>query len=362
MKRLLVIIATLSLIIFNVPLHLINAETNSDAETANSILHKIESIENVDLSLEDYSVLYDIELNPSYLLIDFNHGYAIISRENSVISEYTLNEDIAVYADNVDQIPVYGGPLNYFCVDKSSVLRKTLSIDVPDELISLNQNFLSLKSRSNLSVLSTSNNSFIGLPESRFAKYGSAGSKWLNISANYPASQGYPQNGICGTITSAVLLSYYDDYVNDGIVPSSVRPKYSTSPGTLIDILYEDIDRLCPNGTLPYNLYSGIYQFLEEEANNLLSTYTPHYGNFTTFSTAKTVINRDRPILIGLLELWGSNLGNHWVVAYQYYDTTGTENDMYKVCNNQVPEGSISANTSLNIQVSWSEGLVYLSN
>lgn len=362
MKKLFVIVATLSLVLMNVPLYLIDAETNNDDDTANIILNKIESIEKVDLILDGYLVLYDVELNPSYLMVDFDHGYAIVSRENAIISEYSLNEDVAVYSNCVDQIPIYGGPLNYFCVDKTSLLRKSLPIDVPEKLVSLNQQFLSIESRSSLSVMSASDNSFTGLPESRFTKYGAAGSLWLNTSANYPSSEGYPQNGICGTITSAVLLSYYDDYVNDGIVPSSVRARYSASPGTLIDILYEDIDRLCANGTFPYNLYSGIYYFLEENANSLLTTYTPHYGNFTTFSTAKTVIDRNRPILIGLLELWGSDLGNHWVVAYQYYDTTGTENDMYKVCNNQVPSGSTTADTALSIQVSWSEGLVYLSN
>lgn len=119
--------------------------------------------------------------------------------------------------------------------------------------------------------------------------------------------------------------------------------------------MFSRIDALNPSGTFPGDLYKGINTFIHQYAYSLFTTHYPVKSDLTTFSTAKTVINRNRPILIGLLDLYGSTYGNHWIVAYQYLDETGTANDMYKCVD-------LWGDYDANVHVSWSQGYVYLTN
>ena len=162
----------------------------------------------------------------------------------------------------------------------------------------------------------------------------------------------YSQNGICGTISSAVMLAYYDDYVNNNYVPASIRTQYSSSPGSLITTLYSYIDALHPNGTLPSHLNAGIYNFLSN--HSYVSTgHQSFYTTGGTWSIAKNEINAGYPLCIGLVGALGSIYGNHWVVAYQYLETGNISTRMYK-CVDVI--GSYTAA----VYVFWTQGAVYM--
>lgn len=187
------------------------------------------------------------------------------------------------------------------------------------------------------------------IPQSRMSTY--SGGYWNNTTNNYPYPS-YSQNGICGTISSAVMLAYYDDYVNNNYVPASIRTQYSSSPGSLITTLYSYIDALHPNGTLPSHLNAGIYNFLSN--HSYVSTgHQSFYSSGATWVTAKNEINAGYPLCIGLVEVLGSTYGNHWVVAYQYLDTGNISTRMYK-CVDVI--GSYTAA----VYVCWSVGEVHM--
>ena len=322
---------------------------------ANNVIQKIQTIENTKIELVDTKVLLDVENNPSYLLIITNNGYAISTIESGIIAEYNISTNNIPYSEaKSNEVLVYGGPLNYI-IDNKENIESRLSQFSTDEIVELNNNFLSLnndlqmKENTNSTLAVTA--SYTGISASRFSRYSSG--KWINSSSNYPSSQGYSEGGICGSIASAILLAYYDDYITDSIVPASIRSKSSTSPGSLIEEMFNRIDKQNPSGTFPGDLYEGIHTFIYDYAYSLYLTYSPIKSDLTTFSKAKTVIDNDRPILIGLLSLYGSTYGNHWVVAYQYLDESGTANDMYKCVD-------LWGDHDANVNVSWSQGYVYL--
>ena len=320
-----------------------NSNQVDDFASISAAVQEIENLENKALNLRSYEILYDIEDNPSYLLLDFDEGYAIISRNYGMISEYEVYNGYKPY-DNFDQsaIKYYAGPFNYY--SKSELTRAFNLGDSSNvqTIIQLNKEFLSLEREfSNQRV----QDQWVGINASYMSKYSSG--MWVNSNENYPPSQGYSSDGICGTIASAAMLAYYDDHVNDDYVSSSIRERYSSSPSSLVTTLFHYIDE-GKNGTIASDLGAGINNFLSDYS---YCTYGHRagFGLTTTFSHAKEKIEAGYPLVIGLTALLGSTYGNHWVLAYQYYDYSSANGDKYKVVDNH---GSYNAVVS----VQWSVG------
>lgn len=307
----------------------------------------INALENTNHSVSYYQLVKDIEGEQNYVYIKLDIGYVIITNEG-IISEYYIGDDRMPYSTNENNL-IYGGPQNYFSELKPIPISSYKSSDF-NNLVIRNKQFLietknkpSDKKENNL----TNDVSWKGISESRFAKYGT--SQWINNHSNFPPSKGYPSGGICGTISAAMLLSYYDDYVSDLYVPSSIRTRHSTSPHSLITSLYPYIDK-GRNGTLPHHVGSGINSWATDRGIPY-EMRAMNIGPGMTFLTAKNRIDNKRPILIGLLAILGSNYGDHWVIAYQYTGTIGLPNDLYKVADNH---GKYNAA----INIGWSAGHV----
>lgn len=219
------IIICLTLVISNyLPVNALNEDYNN---VINNVLQRIQTMENQEVELIKTRVLLDVELEPNYLLLIFKEGYAISSIENGIISEYSLSTDnIPYFKADFDDILIYGGPFNYLITNNQKFDLDTEKIN-KSEISKKNQEFLNLKSEA-INVETTKKTtraaSYVGISKSRFSKYSSG--KWINSKSNYSTSQAYSANGICGSISSAILLAYYDDYVNDSIVPSLSEQDY----------------------------------------------------------------------------------------------------------------------------------------
>ena len=317
---------------------------------ANEIKQEIERDEKTELTVMDCHTLYDVELNPNYLLIEFSNGYAIVGKNNHIISEYDIvSHDNPYQGFEETNLWVYGGPFNYLQIEKSALNSRSVNpLNVSEELIELNRKIVSTSIDTNLNAKAY--NSWTGISSSRFTRYDSG--KWINSTSNYPTSAGYPDKGICGTISAAIMIAYIQDYINSDYVPSSIRTKGSADPGKLITTLYTYIDK-GRDGTIPINVCGGV--------NNYLTAYS-YQGNghragygLTTFSKAKETIDKGYPVCIGMLKILGSSMGDHWVTAYQYIDQDGTTNDRYKCVSNQKTNEYEKV-----IYVSWTAGIVYI--
>lgn len=343
----------LLLIVGMIPVYVVNTNANTINEcmlTANEIKQEIERDENTELTVVGCQTLYDVELNPNYLLIEFSNGYAIVGKNNHIISEYDIVSNDNPYQDfDESNLWIYGGPFNYLQVNSSVLTSRTVNpLNVSDELIELNRNIVStnIDTNSNARVY----NSWTGISASRFTRYDSG--KWINSSSNYPSSAGYPAAGICGTIASAIMIAYIQDYINSDYVPSSIRTKDSEDPGKLITTLFTYIDK-GKNGTVAIDLCGGINRYLTDYSYQS-NCHRAGYG-LTTFSTAQSTIDNGFPVCIGMLTALGSDMGDHWVTAYQYIDQDGTTSDRYRCVGNQ----QVNQYSKV-IYVSWTAGIAYI--
>ncbi|KAF1300596.1 MULTISPECIES: hypothetical protein [Enterococcus] len=144
-------------------------------------------------------------------------------------------------------------------------------------------------------------NEWIGIPEERFSRY----RRWMT-----------PSGYLCGTYAAAVFLAYYQDYVDEKIIPANLRNKNAQTSKSLIDILHLLIQ---PHGlpTLPIQVGYGLSRYFD--------FYKLPYRARTTmlggWHRATKRIDQGRPVILGLMRGLGSSYGNHWVVAYAYLET-----------------------------------------
>lgn len=324
-NKILKIITTFILCLFLCSNYVLAQDNEYDASYSDSIIlamRKIENLEETSLNLISSDVLYDVDNQPTYLLLNFENGYAIISKEHGKISEYCLNCLNVPYSNFGDEVKYYAGAFNYLTL---SEMINCVSDDADnfEKIRALNNEFLN--NDSNEYIISTiASSGFSGISETRMKRYYSG--MWVNNNNNYPESEGYSKNGICGTIASAGLLAYYDDYVNDDYVPSSIRTKGSSSPQQLIKTLFNYIDKDL-NGTWPSDVTSGINKFLGD-----YSYVKPGHRAETSVAGIPTVVKQKvdagYPIVVSLLEAFGSQYKDHWILVYQYSD------DEYKCVDN----------------------------
>lgn len=143
---------------------------------------------------------------------------------------------------------------------------------------------------------------WIGLPEERFARY----RNWRNTSGN-----------LCGTYASSVMLAYYQDYLEEGILPKSIREKEHPQNARLIYNLKNHIQKL-GFPTVPVQVSSGINRFLKRCGNQRRARFY-HTKNWQHVTHA---ILSGRPVVVSIIRILGSAYGNHWVTAYAFLETS----------------------------------------
>lgn len=156
-----------------------------------------------DVVIKDVYPLYDVNNDRSYDLYEFENGvFAIATHQNAFVSEVMI-EGANPYKDDgylrhVNDIVSI--PWN----DKNT---KNLFLDEENsftEIREANTEMLSKK----VSVISTyGDNIWRDTSESRFSRY----KNWINT------------NNTCGPHAAAVILAYSDDYIDDRIVPSTIK-------------------------------------------------------------------------------------------------------------------------------------------
>lgn len=144
---------------------------------------------------------------------------------------------------------------------------------------------------------------WVGIPAERFKPY-----------KNWKTPSGY----LCGTYAAAVLLAYYQDYLDDKIIPNALRKKNQYQAPALIEMLRILIQ---PHGLPTFSLQvaHGLSKFFGH-------FNIPYRGRMTViggWSRATKRIRQGKPVIIGILAPLGSTYGNHWVTAYAYLETSG---------------------------------------
>lgn len=322
----------------------------------NQIIRQILELEGKEVRIaETYDVL-DVELKRNYTLALFQDaGYAIITNRSYVLSEYSVEDSKIPFEDVLleDVHLIYGGPSNYlYTRDRKEYYdadtRKSVAFTPSMHQIEINKRMVEGDPEEEEEPKAIEDPVFkplvwTGIHESLFIRYNAG--MWINNQDNYPIG-----NGMCGPISVAILLAYYQDNIDPSFVPSAVRTRGSLSPGSLVHLLGLHIGGAY-TGTIGITIYYGFLSFMESYG---IDQYQPKFTMFTTWDIVTEKIDQMRPIAVGLTTWLGGpeSYGNHWVTVYAYAQNT-EKKGYYKAIDNH-------GNYKARIKASWTAGAVWL--
>ncbi len=153
--------------------------------------------------------------------------------------------------------------------------------------------------------------SFIGVEEEQLAPYQDIITKDSNL---------------CGTSASGVLFSYLQDH-DQLYLPTILRRKKSLAFQPLLDKIKKFVQPI-PLPTVPVQIAFGWRRFFRYY-HLPVTIFTQSLG---AKASLKKLLQEKQPALLGILTFFGSEYGNHWVVAYSYQEVNGVT--YYKIHDN----------------------------
>lgn len=299
-----------------------------------------ESMTGTNITISEVQYVLDTDFEPNYILVTLDNGGYIISSIDGKISEMSLNDDSNPYQNCINVPLVYAGAFNYYKYENGILINikdnTLLHSGFNEKIRKKSQEFIETSKNEIRSSVSNGSGGMTwhGITSSRFSRY--AGSGWINNG----------EVGYCGPYAAAIMMAYCDDYVNDNLIPASVRTRNSSNPGTLITKLIS----LTPhaNETLPNHVSTGINSFISNYSiDTSFGTSTNLYG---TYAYVKLQCDNNRPICVGTIK---GDYGQHWVTVYQY--AIGTSTKYYRCVDNW-------GEYEVYFDYSWTLGSVYLTN
>lgn len=127
-----------------------------------------------------------------------------------------------------------------------------------------------------------------------------------------------PSGFLCGTYAAAVLLAYCQDQLDQALLPPTIRQPFETTPAGLIRVLQPALQPI-DLPTVPAQIAVLLNLFLKRSSGKTV------HARFTSLGGWHRVVKRisaGQPVMVGLLKILGSTYGNHWVVAYGFYETS----------------------------------------
>ncbi|HIY58054.1 MAG TPA: C39 family peptidase [Candidatus Tetragenococcus pullicola] len=178
----------------------------------------------------------------------------------------------------------------------------------------------------------TKKDRWIGISEDRFKNY-----------QNWTTPSGY----LCGTHAATVLLAYYQDFIDESLIPNYIRKKNSRQYQTLSHFLQAFIQ--------PYDFPTTSFQVSHGLSKYFCLTKKPLRARMTMvggWQRAVKRIDEGKPVIVGVLKILGSTYGNHWVTAYAYMETSNGQrylkvHDNWGNYNKIIPAKWINGTVSL---------------
>lgn len=299
MKKKVVCSILLFLFLFSVSVNSSNSSTMNSKNTTITLPGIKTS-----LNITDKVPLYDIEGTLVAMSLSLNQGYAIIDINSNEILEYSLATNNPFSNNNYKNY--YNGPIKYYIEDSNGTIK-----DVKNNKI-IDFNHVKKVDFNNVTI----NRSAKSLSPSDYFEH-----RTLSGTLRTWSTPHY-----CGVDGAAILLMYFDDYINDSFVPSYLEYENPLTDH-LINTLYipdtgTSANDLCNGATG----YYGINGYL---SNRGLSNYSANYKTYA-FGGVVQEIQSGRPAIVGT-DPPHPNFDDHWVIAHGYAITE--YNELFLIIN-----------------------------
>lgn len=304
----------------SVPIH---AEDNYQNSSDDSIILSFSKNLNKKLLFQSQKKLKNSEGNERYLYIPFSdNGYLIFDLKLNIISEFSTSSN-NYYIDNNTDV-YYLGALSYFVKNNKNYV----NIQNKDDVI-LSDDYKSAEKVIDENIKNKLNQKN-KLPLVNDSQY---------ISGSLP-NYSYNPDGICGTTSAAMLLKWYDKYVNSNYVPSNLENNQTS----FIEYLRSYVDGSVP-GTVTTDVYSGIISYCSSRGIS-------HPGGYSTSDIPSYIVGRvstyGTPYCLNLNSVpFGER---HWVTGYGYTSSNGT---VFAIVNDGHGHTGVSINSVYSIGIVW---------
>lgn len=265
-----------------------------------------------------------------------NGGYVIVNSDGSDFIEYSL-EPTNTQLDNQKKY-YYSSPCSLYEKVDDSVIRNSASNDevaLDEVMFEIEpEDTYNKEAAKALSTTLVSTNSSTVTEE--------------NSISNTTKKYDYNPDGRCGSVAGAIVLRYYNDYVDTKYVASS----YETSNGRkLINLL---TNNYLGTGTNYTSLKKGLNEYLSDSGISSRFNSLTGINSNGVFSKIKTLIKSNMPLIVGLTQ--HPTYGEHWVVGtgYSIVDISYSGNQYVVIVNDGW------GNTSVRINFSYVDGCLYI--
>lgn len=246
--------------------------------------------------------------NKAYVLYTLSPlGYAVYDAASGVVEEMMLDCENP-YAGVIKGELYYGGPMNYI----RTVGGKYFMIADGTELSKAD-----VKRIREVEAAGMERREAVkGVPTTTQYAY--------MTSSNYFTKQlgdrfGTNTNGTCVQIASAIMLGFYDRYVNDQFVPTEYEDGDSTHHGTTEDF-HQLLQTYMGTGNCSFNqAVSGLNSYFDSIYFSEPTARAEGGKHETVFGRVSSNVSGNKPTVIGMFKDYNSDCTmNHAVVAYGY--------------------------------------------
>lgn len=249
-------------------------------------------------------VLKSFTSGKNYVLYNLSPvGYAIYDEISGVIEEMMLGVN-SPYSPSQKGTWYYGGPTNYI-IEKDN---KFISLTDNQELSNSYINDLVAIEQSTVSSRKTAR----AIPTDTRYHYMESSSYFTSMLGE---DFGNNVNGTCTQVACAIMLGYYDHYVNTQFVPSAYEHGVGTTDA--FHLYLQNFMGSAPSGLINaangLNAYFNAIYFTAPTAQYVIGNHN------AVFSRVATNVRNNRPTVISMFTSYNSNCPmNHSVVAYGY--------------------------------------------
>lgn len=286
------------------------AETYQNLRSENEAITYVEDYANdVSGGKEKYHVATSISINSftpgkSYILYSFvPNGYAIYDEVSGVVEEMMLGTQNP-YADVKGEKLLYGGPMNYIVEVNGKLMSISDNKELQEEDIKVvtDMEQATVKNRAEMRAIPTTvNNRYMS-------------------SSSYFTSQlgdrfGTNTSGTCTHIACAIMLGFYNHYVNTQFVPTAYENGCGTTES--FHILLQSFLGASPSGLA--NAANGLNSYFSSIYFTSPHAYYDIGNHNTVFTRVTNNVYNNRPTVVAMFEFYNTNCTmNHSVVAYGY--------------------------------------------
>lgn len=256
---------------------------------------------NVTILKDSQMPLYDDSDNiVAYHFTLNNGGYIITNSDGSDFIEYSLEKQDDILKKNVKYY--YSGPCSLYKKESNCMVENCYT----NEVLQLSSIEFEIEPEADCNEEAAFNLAdeiiSVGQTDTTVIEEG----KLKHSTKKYS----YNPDGRCGAVAAAIFLRYYDDYVDTKYIQGS----YKTANGEkLINLL---VDSYIGISTDYSRMITGLNKYLSDR--KIISRFheTKGKNSATVYSTVKTYIKNDKPLIVGLTN--HPKYKEHWVVGIGY--------------------------------------------